>query len=112
MPFMPTTRQRISAVFLFAIASVLASNDSAAIVGRALKPLAKGRQPAIIDLVDARKMLEVVEEQPSLPVTKLALRLLALTAVRINRAQLVGVANQNRSEARGNSFFRKLLEQI
>lgn len=75
-------RQRISAVFVHAIASGIADSDPAAIVQKALKPLKKGRQPAITDLEQARKILKRVDETPAHPATKLALRLLALTAVR------------------------------
>jgi integrase len=76
------TRQRISAVFVFAIASGRASADPAAAVQKALAPLVKGRQPAIKDLARAREMLAKVEAEAAHPVTKLAHRLLALTAMR------------------------------
>jgi integrase len=42
----------------------------------------KGRQPAVTDLDDARTMLAKAEAEPAHAVTKLALRLLALTALR------------------------------
>lgn len=42
----------------------------------------KGRQPAITDLDEARTMLAKAEAEPAHAVTKLALRFLALTAVR------------------------------
>jgi integrase len=75
-------RQRISAVFVYAIASGRGETDPAAIVQKAMAPQKKGRQPAITDLEDAREMLRRAEATPANPVTKLALRLLALTAVR------------------------------
>lgn len=75
-------RQRISAVFVYAIATGRADNDPAAIVKGAMAPLKKGRQPAITDLVKAREMLRAVEQETAHPVTKLAHRLLALTVVR------------------------------
>ncbi len=76
-------RQRISAVFVYAIASGLAQHDPAEKVGAALKPLPrKGRQPAITDLSKLRQMLSDVDREDARPVTRLALRLLALTAVR------------------------------
>lgn len=75
-------RQRISAVFVFAIASGLAESDPAAIVQGAMAPLKKGRQPAITDLEKAREILQKVDNEAAYPVTKLAMRLLALTAVR------------------------------
>ena len=75
-------RQRISATFVYAIASGLAEQDPAGIVTGALAPLVKGRQPAVTDLTEARTMLAKAEAEKAHPVTKLALRLLALTAVR------------------------------
>ncbi|MBR0663972.1 integrase arm-type DNA-binding domain-containing protein [Roseomonas hellenica] len=75
-------RQRISAVFVFAVASGIGENDPAAMVKGALAPLVKGRQPAVLDLDGAREMLQSVEGIPAHPVTKLAHRFLALTVVR------------------------------
>lgn len=75
-------RQRISGVFVYAIAQGIAQIDPAEKLGAVLKPLRKGRQPAITDLLPLRKMILTAEEDPARPVTRLALRLLALTAVR------------------------------
>lgn len=75
-------RQRMSAVFVYAIASGRADNDPAAMVKKAMAPIRKGKQPAITDLDKAREMLAKAEAEPAHPVTKLALRILALTAVR------------------------------
>jgi integrase len=75
-------RQRMSAVFVYAIASGRAEDDPAAAVQRAMKPVKKGRQPAITDLEQARDVLRRADATPASPVTKLALRLLALTALR------------------------------
>jgi integrase len=47
-----------------------------------MAPLKKGRQPAVTDLEGAREILRRAESTPASPVTKLALRLLALTALR------------------------------
>lgn len=77
-------RQRISAVFVCAIAKGIAERDPAEKLGAALKPLRKGRQPAITDLVRLRKMMNDTEEDYARPVTRLALRLLVMTAVRPN----------------------------
>ncbi|WP_226948687.1 tyrosine-type recombinase/integrase [Rhizorhabdus wittichii] len=49
-------RQRISAVFVYAMAKGIATTDPAEKLGAVLKPLRKGRQPAITDLVPLRKM--------------------------------------------------------
>lgn len=75
-------RQRMSAVFVYAISSGRADNDPAAVVKNAMAPLIKGKQPAITDLAKAREILLKVDAEPAHPVTKLALRILALTAVR------------------------------
>jgi integrase len=75
-------RQRISAAFVYGIASGRGESDPAAMVKQAMAPLVKGRQPAIIDLDEARAMLAKAEAEPAHAVTKLALRFLALTSVR------------------------------
>jgi integrase len=75
-------RQRMSAVFVYAVASGRAENDPAAMVKKAMAPMRKGKQPAITDLAKAREMLQKAESETAHPVTKLALRILALTAVR------------------------------
>lgn len=76
-------RQRMSAVFVFGIASGICDADPAAIVTKALKPLGpKGRQPAVVDLEELRALLAKVEAENASPVTLLAHRMLALTAVR------------------------------
>lgn len=77
-------RQRISAVFVHAMAKGLADKDPAERLGAVLKPLRKGRQPAITDLTLLSKMINDAEEDYARPITRLALRLLALTAVRPN----------------------------
>lgn len=75
-------RQRMSAVFVYAISSGRATLDPAATVQNAMAPLIKGRQPAVTDIDAARAMLRAVETTPAHPVTKLAIRLLALTVAR------------------------------
>lgn len=75
-------RQRMSAVFQYAISKDDAEIDPAAMVQKAMAPVSKGRQPAITDLGKAREMLAKAEAEHAHPVTKLALRILALTAVR------------------------------
>lgn len=75
-------RQRISAVFVYGIASGRADQDPAAIVTKAMAPLKKGKQPAVVDLEGVHEMLRQTEAVPAYGVTKLAVRLLALTAVR------------------------------
>jgi len=77
-------RQRISAVFVYAIAHGITQNDPAEKLGGVLKPLRKGRQPAITEIVSLRKMIIAAEEDHARPITRLALRFLALTAVRPN----------------------------
>ncbi|MBB4272768.1 tyrosine-type recombinase/integrase [Rhizobium mongolense] len=75
-------RQRMSAIFVYAISSGKAETDPAAVVLGAMAPVSKGRLPAITKLPDAKTMLHKVEAEIAHPVTKLAHRLLALTALR------------------------------
>lgn len=75
-------RQRMSAAFVFAIAEGKLETDPAALVRSALQPVSRGRQPAVTTLAEAREVLQAAEMIPAHPETRLALRLLALTAVR------------------------------
>ncbi|WEX78406.1 integrase arm-type DNA-binding domain-containing protein [Sinorhizobium numidicum] len=75
-------RQRLSSIFVYAIASGRATQDPAGVVREAMAPMKKGRQLAITDVDKAREMLQAPRSTPSHPVTKLGLRLLVLTAVR------------------------------
>lgn len=75
-------RQRISATFVYGIAKGIVQYDPAEKLGAVLKPLRSGRQPAITDLVPLRKMILDAEEDYARPITRLALRFLALTVVR------------------------------
>lgn len=76
--------QRITAVFGFAIAEGLVKTDPSERLDAALKPLRRGRQPAILKLAPLKEMILAAEEEDARPVTRLALRFLALTAVRPN----------------------------
>ncbi|MDF2640078.1 MAG: hypothetical protein K0R64_3062 [Novosphingobium lindaniclasticum] len=76
-------RQRVSAVFVYAIGEGIAKDDPAAVVLKALQPMRKkGRQPALTDPDEARQVLIAAEASGASPVTKLASRLLALTQAR------------------------------
>lgn len=76
-------RQRMSAVFVHGISIGACSADPAAIVVKALKPQPKKTpQPAITDIAQLRELLKTIEASGANPVTKIASRLLALTAVR------------------------------
>ncbi|MFT8896459.1 MAG: integrase arm-type DNA-binding domain-containing protein [Acetobacter sp.] len=75
-------RQRISEIFVHAIATDRAESDPAAVVRPALRPVKRGKQPAITDLKEAREMIRKTETMSAHPVTLLAMRLLYLTAVR------------------------------
>lgn len=83
-------RQRMSAVFVHGIASGIAESDPAAIVQKALVPVSKTPQPAVVNLAGLREVLRRSESERAYPVTKLALRLLAITALR--NAELRGAA--------------------
>lgn len=83
-------RQRISAVFAFAMSQGMAASNPAAIVAGALQSAAEPReQPALLDIAAARQLIADVEQLDAPAVLKLASRLLALTAVR--RAALLGM---------------------
>lgn len=75
-------RQRVSAIFQYAIASGKAETDPASMIKKAMAPVERNKQPALTDLGEAREMLRKVEAEFAHPVTKLANRFLALTAVR------------------------------
>jgi integrase len=85
-------RQRISAAFVFGIAEGLVKSDPAEKLGTVLKPLRKGRQPAITELAPLQAMIRAAEEDYARPISRLALRLLALTAVRPNEIRGAGWA--------------------
>lgn len=84
-------RQRISAVFVYGVAASLCESDPAASLVKALKPMPRTRpQPSIVDglhdqvsrVTAIRQLLIDCEAERCRAQTKLALRLLALTAVR------------------------------
>lgn len=86
-------RQRISATFVYGIATGACESDPAASLGVALKLVpTSSRQPSIVDghsnqdarLTAVRQLLIDVEAERCRAVTKLAMRFLALTAVRPN----------------------------
>lgn len=75
-------RQRMQQVFVFAAGMGLLENNPAQVAAGAMAPVIKRRQPAVATIEEARELLMRVNETPSHPITKLALYLLALTAVR------------------------------
>jgi len=81
-------RQRIEDIYEFA-AALGHDMVSPATVRKALKPLVKGKRPALTDIDQLRQMLLTVENVPAHPISKLASRFIALTAVRPGVAQLL-----------------------
>jgi len=76
-------RQRASDIFAYAAAGGMRTGDPAAVVKSLLKPKPKaGKQPALTDLDECRQLIADVEAERASPITKLANRLIALTAVR------------------------------
>ncbi|MET0179163.1 MAG: integrase arm-type DNA-binding domain-containing protein [Novosphingobium sp.] len=76
-------RGHISEVFVFAIASGLATSDPAAIIRKALARGGGGRRAALLTIEDARGLIAAIDAvRQARTATKLASRLLALTAVR------------------------------
>ncbi|WP_347269932.1 tyrosine-type recombinase/integrase [Rhizorhabdus histidinilytica] len=90
-------RQRISAVFVYGIAAGVARVDPAASLNKALTPKPRTKpQPSIVDHArDQEERIRLVrqlmidcEAKRTRVITKLALRFLALSAVRSNELQL------------------------
>jgi integrase len=82
-------RQRLAAVFAYAAAAGLVDHNPAAGLEAALMPVVRQRRrPAALDLVGAQVVLKAAEATPAHPTTRLALRLLALTAVRPGELRL------------------------
>jgi integrase len=77
--------QRISAIFIYAIAlgAVTANPAAGLVIALPRKPKVKA-QPAVTDLGDLRQLLVDCEAERCRAPTKLAMRFLALTAVRPN----------------------------
>lgn len=76
-------RQRVSSIFVYAIAEGRAVNDPAASLGKALRPKPLGRRwPAASNIEVARKVRLMLDEVEASPTVKLACRFLAITAQR------------------------------
>lgn len=75
-------RGRISAVFQLGIAAGLTEIDPAASLKAVLRPIVNRLRPALLRIEDCRQLLREVEALPLHPGTRLASRLLALTAAR------------------------------
>lgn len=75
-------RQHISHVYTHAIATGRAKSDPAATLVQGMAAVRYGQRAAVTTLDDARSLLRAVEAMPAFPITKLAHRLLALTALR------------------------------
>jgi integrase len=75
-------RQRISEIFSRAIGAGIVTVDPSAVAAKALSRIPKGKFPAARTIEAATDILKSVEGTPGHPLTKLASRLLALTAVR------------------------------
>lgn len=76
-------RQRASGVFSYAASAGMRTGDPAAVVKSLLKPKPKStKQPALTKLDELLQMIRDVEKETASPITKLAHRYLALTAVR------------------------------
>lgn len=81
-------RQRVSSIFVYAIADSRAVNDPAASLGQALRPKPVGRRwPAATDIGDARKVRLILDKVEASPTVKLASRFLAITAQRPGMVQ-------------------------
>lgn len=78
-------RQRISAIFRFAMSEGWTEADPAAVIGGALqRSRSQRRMPALTTITDARALMIAVCGLDAPPVVKLGHQLLALTAVRMS----------------------------
>lgn len=75
-------RQRMSAVFVYAIATGRADSDPAAPLKSVLSPIRSRKQPAVTTIEEARAVIAACERVAGNPISKLCLRFLALTATR------------------------------
>lgn len=76
-------RQRISAIYSYAIAKGRATSDPAASLVKVLKTKPpKRRWPAVITIKEAREVLSLTDTADATPIVKLAARFLALSAQR------------------------------
>ena len=76
-------RNHVSEIFVWAIAAGLATTDPAATIQKALAPTRRGRRPAVLTITEARAALTAIEAvRLTFWSTRLASRLLALTAAR------------------------------
>jgi integrase len=75
-------QQHLTEIFATAIADGVTENNPAAGARKALGKKSRGRRPAIVEIPAARILLARIEAQPAYGVTRLASRLLALTAAR------------------------------
>lgn len=81
-------RGHVEDIFRYAIAHEFAETNPAAGLGKALMPMKKAKRPALLQLPQIHAFIQTLEAAPSHPLTKLASRLLALTAVRPGVAQM------------------------
>lgn len=75
-------RQRMSAVFNYAMATGRADADPAGALKSILPPVKSRKQPAVTTVEDAKDVMAACERVPGNPISKLCLRFLALTATR------------------------------
>lgn len=80
--------QRISAIFAYAIAEELVEADPSRGVAPSLKKVIKKKQPALLSIQAANAFLRAFEALPTYATTKMASRLLALTAARPGMVQM------------------------
>lgn len=80
-------RGRLAKVFAFAMGEGICELNPAEMIREAMKPIPKGgHRPAADTIEAARKVMAATESIPAYPLTRLALRFLALTAVRPGEA--------------------------
>ena len=75
-------RGYVEHVFAYAMGAGLTDSNPAASLTKLLQPIRRKHYPALRTIEDARELLKAAEAAPGHPLTKLASRFLALTAVR------------------------------
>lgn len=80
--------QFLTSIFRFAIAEGITDRNPAANLKGALKTRVQGRRPALLTIEEAREFVSAFEASSAHPTTKLASRLIALTASRLGPVRM------------------------
>ncbi len=105
-------KQRISAIFLHCRGLGLKTDNPAANIGAALKPVPPAKRlPALVTIPDIRKMVSIIDDAGASPITRLASRMLALTSQRpgmvrnMQWSELTGIDWSNAAQGTGEALW-------